>query len=295
MSGSVLTDQQIEHFLERGHVVIKGCFDRSLAEPWTDFAFKRLGYDKHDLSTWKEPVVHMPRRQEVSVQTIALHAWKAICELLGGEDRLVPEYLWHDGFIANFHLGSNEPWQPPSVDISGWHKDGDAFRHFLDSPEQGLLTLMLFSDIAPRGGGTFVAPDSVPVVSRYLADHPEGVLPTAFPVKKLIGECSEFIEVTGEVGDLILLHPFILHASSQNHSGTARFLINPPVALREPMNFDREDPNEFSLVERAILRGLGVERYAFKPTSPREEVIPERRKMQAKLLEEERARLGETG
>jgi hypothetical protein len=42
-----------------------------------------------------------------------------------------------------------------------WHKDGDFFRHFLDSPEQGLLTIVLWSDIEERGGGTFIAPDSV--------------------------------------------------------------------------------------------------------------------------------------
>ena len=56
----------------------------------------------------------------------------------------------------------------------GWHKDGDFFRHFLDSPEQGLLTFVLWSDIEPRGGGTFVAADSVPVVARTLAAAPGG-------------------------------------------------------------------------------------------------------------------------
>ena len=55
------------------------------------------------------------------------------------------------------------------------HKDGGHFRHFLDSPEQGLLTLLLWSDMLPKSGGTFCALDSVGVVARFLADHPEGV------------------------------------------------------------------------------------------------------------------------
>jgi hypothetical protein len=70
----------------------------------------------------------------------------------------------------------------------------------------------------------------------------------------------------------VLLHPFTLHATSQNVLGVARFITNPPLALREPMRFDPPQ----SLVERAILRGLGVDRLDFVPTAPRESVVPAR-------------------
>ena len=61
--------------------------------------------------------------------------------------------------------------------------------------------------------------------------------------------------------------------------------------LKEPMNFNRADPADFSLVELAVLKGLGVERLDFRPTAPRENIVPERDRIQAKLLEEEKARL----
>ena len=32
------------------------------------------------------------------------------------------------------------------------------FRHYLDSPEQGLLMLTYWGDVGPRSGGTFIAP-----------------------------------------------------------------------------------------------------------------------------------------
>ena len=82
--------------------------------------------------------------------------------------------------------------------------------------------------------------------------------------------------MTGRLGDVVLLHPYVLHAVSQNHLGVARFITNPPIALKEPMNFNRDNPNEFSPVERAVLKGLGVERLDFTPTAPRENVVPER-------------------
>jgi hypothetical protein len=37
------------------------------------------------------------------------------------------------------------------------------------------------------------------------------------------------------------------------------------------MNFNRENADEFSLIERATLHGLGVDRYDFRPTAPRDE------------------------
>ena len=120
-----------------------------------------------------------------------------------------------------------------------------------------------------KGGGTFIAPDSIKHVARYLADHPEGV--NGGSCAALIDRCEEFVEVTGEVGDYILLHPYMLHASSNNHSGNVRFMTNPPVVLREPLDLNRENPADFSLIERATLHALGVDRYDFRPTAPREE------------------------
>ena len=51
----------------------------------------------------------------------------------------------------------------------------------------------------------------------------------------------------------------MLHASSHNHSGRPRFMSNPPIVLREPMQ-----------LQRATLHALGVDRYDFQPTARRE-------------------------
>lgn len=287
-----LSEAQIEHFLQHGHVVISDCFARDFAENWTTNAFHRLGYDPNDASTWEQEIIHMPGTQYVPMGEIAPKAWQAACELLGGQERVAP-CSWGDSMIVNFHKGADQPWQPPSPKASGWQKDGDFFRHFLNSPEQGLLTIVIWSDIEPQGGGTFAAGDSVAPVARLLADHPEGLMPRGAPEASfgsLINQCHDFVELTGRIGDVVLIHPFVLHASSQNHSGKARFITNPPVSLREPMQFNRENPNDFSPVERAILRGLGVESLDFEPTAPREHIVSEGMKRKQKMLQEEQAR-----
>ena len=286
-----LTEEQAEHFLRRGFVTLKGAFDPAKARQLLDDAWIRFGYDRNDPRGWVEKRIHLSSRSKVDARTFAPAAWRAAMDLTGGEERVVLPWQWGDGFIANLGVGDDQPWQPPSPAARGWHKDGDFFRHFLDSPEQGLLTFVLWTDMVHKGGGTFVAADSVPVVSRFLAEHPEGVLPRDFDYADLIGQCRDFVEMTGEAGDVVLLHPFTLHATSQNVLGVGRIITNPPLALREPMNFGRSNADFFSPVERAILRGLSVDRLEFVPAGPRESVLPDRVRRQQTRAAEENARL----
>jgi hypothetical protein len=293
MSDTVLSAEQIESFVEHGYVRIAECYTREDAQPWLDEAWVRLGYDRDDPGTWIEKRVHMPSLRHVEVADFAPQVWGAACQLLGGADRIERPYTWGNGFIANLGVGADRPWEAPSASSPGWHKDGDFFRHFLDSPEQGLLTIVLWSDIEERGGGTFIASDSVAPVAGLLERRREGVLPDDLPYDELIAQCSTFLEITGRLGDVVLMHPFMLHAVSQNHRGTARFITNPPIALEEPMRFDRDNPAEHSPVERAVLRGLGVDRLDYRPAAPREDLVPERVRRQERMREEEQARLAE--
>jgi len=90
MSDSVLSAEQIESFVEHGHVRIAGCFTREDAQRWLDEAWVRLGYDRDDPETWVEQRVHMPTLRRVEVADFAPKVWDAACQLLGGED-VVPE------------------------------------------------------------------------------------------------------------------------------------------------------------------------------------------------------------
>ncbi|HEX6686819.1 MAG TPA: hypothetical protein VF062_28900 [Candidatus Limnocylindrales bacterium] len=292
MSGAtrVLTAEEAEQFVERGYVVIRGCFTREAAAEYTSTIWTRLGYREDEPDTWEKSSIHMPSHRDIDIREFAPKAWGAVCDLVGGAQRVQP-YRWRDAFIVNLWEGADRPWEPASPSSPGWHKDGDFFRHFLDSPEQGLLTLVLWSDVQHRGGATFVAADSVGPVARFLAEHPEGVYPASFPFERLVSGCEDFVEATGQVGDVYLLHPFILHAKAQNVLRVPRYITNPPVHLAEPMRFDRADPAELSLVERAVLRGLGVDRYQFVPGGPREKLVPERVARQRSMKQAELDRL----
>ena len=98
--------------------------------------------------------------------------------------------------------------------------------------------------------------------------------------------------MTGNIGDVVLLHPLMLHSASKNYLRIPRIITNPPVSLKEPFKFLRENPDDYSLVERKTLKALGVDRLDFSIATERKRVVPKRVQIQQKMLEEERLRMG---
>jgi hypothetical protein len=290
-TNQVLTNEQVEEFVARGFIHLPHAIPPAFVEEATDNLWTRLGYVEDDPSTWTEARIHTPKRRRWELREVAPVVWGATCDLVGGPGRVAEPLVWFDSFVVNLGVGADEPWKEPSVALPGWHKDGDFFRHFLDSPEQGLLTFALYSDVRSRGGATMILPQSVGAVARYLAAHPEGLHPRDIDYPTLLKDCHEVVEATGDAGDVYLLHPYMFHAQSQNVLRAKRVIANPAMALREPMRFDRDDGSAYSVVERTVLDRLGVERLGFHPTGPREEVVPERIRVQAERKVEEDRRL----
>ena len=284
MHSQTLSDAQIEQFLRRGFIKIEGAIERELALEWGASRWADIQTDPNDVSTWTQTRYHLPSEKSLSVREVAPQVWQATRELLG--PTWTHDWQWGDGLIFNLGDESGEDWVAPQNWDVGWHKDGDFFRHFLDSPEQALLTIVLWSDVAARGGGTFLACDSVPLVARFLAAHPQGVRPNEFPFLEMKRQCRDFEEATGRAGDVFLMHPFLLHSFSRNWTRNVRVITNPPTHGCEPMKFNRENPDDQTIVERAILNGLGVEKYDFVPTAPREKIVPQRELNHRKMMAE---------
>ena len=281
-----LTRAEACRFVEHGYVVIKAAFPKSMADftcesAWTEL---RANYraERTDPETWS-----VPRRQDWKpghvrtqgsgarflLKTHAPRAFAAQADVIGGAGRLVDDgdsLFWRDAVVGNLRVPDGPAWQPPAARQPGWHKDGNHFRHFINSPEQGLLTVPIYTDILARSGGTFIARDSIAPVARLLARCPAGVHPdgtqAGYLIPGLIEQCSDFAELTGEAGDVALVHPYMLHRVSVNASDRPRFIANMPVVLAKPMCFDRPPGDAYSLVELAVLRALNVPRFDFKQT-----------------------------
>lgn len=303
-----LTEEEKEHFRQRGFIHLKNCFTREQSQSITKDVWVRLGIDPSDKATWFSGKQNMPNLNSFSAADFAPKAWAAICELCGGEDRIdTASREWRDGLIVNLGSPENEGKEIAPRDLDNWHVDGDFFVHYLDSPEQALLVIPLYSDIVPSGGGTMICPEAIPKVARHLHEHPEGLSPRMIPrthedfrletnrgwFSELAQSCSDFVEVTGECGDVFLLHPLMLHSATPNPLRRIRIITNPPVSLKEPFDLSRPD-GQYSLVEQTTLRALGKEATGlggWAITAPRERIVPERMKVVNRKREEELKRL----
>ncbi|KAF2183267.1 hypothetical protein K469DRAFT_739849 [Zopfia rhizophila CBS 207.26] len=303
---SVLTDAEKEYFLTHGWLKIPGAFTRDQADEVTKHVWTRLDMSPADKSTWTRVRTNMPHHRTFDAAEFAPRAWAAICELCGGEERITPDSrLWRDNLIVNLGNAELEGKPVPPQELDGWHVDGDFFVHYLDSPEQGLLVIPLFTDIVPDGGGTFICPEAIPNVAKYLHDHPEGVSPSMVPrghpdfsneknlawFNAVAASSTHFVEAHGKVGDVYLLHPLMLHTASSNALRKVRIITNPPVHMKEPFRFYREDGN-CTLVGRTTLRALGKDGLRdWKITAPRQGVVPSRIKIWEQMKVEEARRM----
>ena len=175
---NVLTTSQIERFIERGYVHLHQAFSSEQALLAQQDIWERLARDEvlsDDPCTWKEPIIYLNE----TLHTHALSACKTD-RLKDAVEDLVGVGRWlhredEDGWgwwPVNFSLGADQTWEVPA---GGWHWDGIHFRHSINSPEQGLLMLCIFSSIESHGGATLVAEGSHKIVARFLQAQPEAL------------------------------------------------------------------------------------------------------------------------
>jgi len=250
-----LSPAEADAFVERGYVVIRGAFARETAEQLLPQVWARLPEDPRDPST------HHRRGAQIEdilrdgpVAALFTPRYCASVDELLGKDRW---WTRRDGFgwvVVRFPDPGASGWQPPT---SGWHVDGTHFHHYLNSPEQGLVGIEMFTDIEPCGGGTAVRVGSHRRIARLLA----GAGPSGLSYADLRRASEEMrdlpaVEVIGEAGDVLWMHPFLVHARSINLRSRVRVAANRCVAMHEPFRLEREHAGRRSLVERAIVEAL---------------------------------------
>jgi hypothetical protein len=288
----VLSSAQIEQFMEKGWVMLEQAFSEKHALAAQDYVWKQVekrGVKRDEPETWTQPMVRMNENYDSpefrACKTDRL--CNAIEDLLGegryiNRDKPIQWGWWP----VNFSHGADRKWDVPT---EAWHVDGIHYPQFVDSGDQGLLTLSLFSETKPGAGGTLVAEYSHNIVANILNKHPEGL-----EVKELIaltkqhpwiaeltgnapasdphisrvdrfmnrvtiddkGNRLRVVEITGAPGDVILGHPFVFHAASQNHSGKPRFMCNARAPMTDKMELYREHLDEYSPVELSIKRAI---------------------------------------
>ena len=182
-------------------------------------------------------------------------------------DALVgPERWQRRPNVGTFVVRFPSPDDPGDL---GWHvdlsfpgetgdaegRDHSAWRVNVTSRDRALLMLFLFSDVGEDDGPTRIRVGSHFDVARLLA--PAGEAGVANPQLAEVGAERRVALATGEAGTVYLCHPFLIHAAQRHRGCTARFMSQPPLGPKVPLNLDRPD-GAYSPVGIAVREALNA-------------------------------------
>ncbi|NOR61591.1 MAG: hypothetical protein GQ535_03735 [Rhodobacteraceae bacterium] len=207
-----------------------------------------------------------PPSKKVRLKELSPDVW-ALCEaLLGGSDA-VEEGWFTNGPVAN--IGPN-----PAQSF-GWHVDGDSFQHYLDSPEQSLLIIVLWTDVVETSGPTLILPDSVRPVAEALQAAQDGCEQMGLPYADIVADCQPPTKLCGQAGDVFLMHPFVVHTASPKADSGIRLISNPVIRRKKP--FILRDGGDCP-VSAYTLSKLGVRSVDLPSRPSHERIVPPRLK-----------------
>lgn len=249
----MLTECQRTEFEEKGFTRIPGAFAREQAvamegRVWA-WLERKYGLARADPASWSvgAPTGLQGLKRQAVFDAIGSAATCAALDALLGPGGWKRPRDW-GGFLVNFP--SAEPWSVPS---RVWHTDF-GFRGPLDRPS-GALVFSFLSDVPPGAGGTVVVEGSHRVVRHYLAEHPRAALGTMKTVRHALMQSDPWlktlasneqdpgrserlmrdgavvagvpvrvVELSGEAGDLVIGHNWLLHAGAPNCGSRPRIM-----------------------------------------------------------------------
>jgi len=251
-------DETVEHFRVHGWMRVRAAFSADEAAAMRAAVWRALapvGVSQHDPSTWTDDrPAHLQELKSASAffAVGSARLLEAIDAALEGQAYEAPKN-WGAVFLA---FPSKQPWTVPA---DGWHIDANYVSAL--SPPAGVRTHTLFGDVEPRGGGTLIVSGSHRLVHQYFTENPPPAGARGADYRRLLrghpylrdlhrdGDAGEraarfvdqaedhsgislrVVENTGRAGDVLLLHPLVLHVAAPNTSDAPRFLLSGGVDL----------------------------------------------------------------
>jgi len=256
-----LDQAQINAFITDGFVRIDNAFPQELAEQGRAILWKDTGCDPDNPATWTKPVIRLGGYSDLPFREAAnTPILQSAYDQIVGPNRWAPPQG-----LGTFPVRFPSPDEPGD---DGWHIDGsftgDDYRDFLDiranivSKGRALLMLFLFSDVDEEDAPTRIRVGSHLDVARYLA--PAG--DAGRSLRNMLDDRPDWFDTghealaAGPAGTVYLCHPFLVHGAQKHRGSRVKFMAQPPLFPREPIQLERADSN-YSPVEQSIRLALG--------------------------------------
>jgi len=242
----------VAEFQEHGFVRVPGAFPRADAAAMESRVWKWLerkyGARRDDPTTWTaaNPTGLQGLKSQAVFDAIGSDTLCAALDELVGAGRWERPREW-GGFLVTFPSGGR--WAVPT---RVWHTDFD-FRGPADPP-RGALVFSFLSDVPAGAGGTLAVAGSHRLIARFVAARPtagrekmkvtrttflasdpwlreltapadaEGRSERLMQPSLVAGVSVRVVELTGDAGDVVIGHPWLLHAGAPNCGSAPRLM-----------------------------------------------------------------------
>ena len=246
-------DQTLEHFSLHGWMRVRQAFSADEAARMRDVVWAGLehaGVRRDRPSTWttERPANLQHLKARPAFEAVGSERLLAAVDAILETSTYEKPKTWGALFIAFPSEGS---WGVPT---SGWHADAN-YRSPL-SPPKGVQIHSLFGDVGPRSGATQILSGSHRLIHAWFQDNPPPPGARSADMRKLLlghpymrdlhtrgdperrierfmkrteevdGVPLRVVENTGAAGDVMLLHPLLMHVAARNTGTSPRFLLS---------------------------------------------------------------------
>ncbi|HTF35881.1 MAG TPA: phytanoyl-CoA dioxygenase family protein [Myxococcota bacterium] len=246
----MLPTEQRRGFAEDGYLHIPGALAPDVVDAMQRRVWHRLahnGADPNDRSTWSpERATNLKAIRTTDPLPADSPVVRGILDDVFGEGAWAAPKHWGQALVT---FPSTKDWTVPT---RVWHLDYPYW--FPPDAVWGANLFLLVSDVAPRGGGTLVVKASHRVIARFvssvdgLTTKKQKVLRQQFDahhewfrnltrdsrddrIERFMGRDTDVdgiavrvVELTGQAGDAVLCHPWMVHAGSPNALSEPRLM-----------------------------------------------------------------------
>lgn len=244
---------ELREFNDNGFLILRGVFDRGLAQSISPRVWNEMKELQDAPLTWTEPIRIVEKvLGNLPIDEILTERYRASLDDLCGSGK------WETNRGVGYWVNIFPQWpashlKPQPVDF---HIDTKTSAD-PNAANLGLVGMEFFSDVEAGGGGTGIRVGSHREVARIAADTGFQMIDDELALRAL-GPTQHLpvVQITARAGDVLLMHPFTMHASTSNVTHSVRLAANRPISLFDPMSFIRNDPSSYSPVEWAVVDSL---------------------------------------
>lgn len=219
---SVLTGEQERAYQSQGYLLVSGLIPAGVSQEAEAAMWRLLGIDPSHPDRWSD----VPSGHQVFEDPALLACF-------------TPEYLSAAAALAREPVDAFEaPRQAYAINVfpqeGSWHWPKPHIDHAIKAhghkvfPRAFRVASMVFlSDVAPRGGGTIVWPDSPQKLERLARSDPSRY-ETMWALNQDLdrADLGEPVELVPRRGDVLFYHYLCAHSGSSNTSERPRFALN---------------------------------------------------------------------